>query len=194
MNCAIESRRTQILVWLMWAIACAVFFLLPERMIPSHPICMDVPALPGAVTYDRGNGPLFPWQPKHRVRKWAWRHYCKLRRAHRRAVWVARFARLALAGALSMAGIVDMLTQSQLRRHLGALPVLYALLETLHVRAIINRYCPTRGDVDHGTVALVLILNRLMMPLPLYRVADWMARTVLVYTLGVPAAKFNSLP
>ena len=32
------------------------------------------------------------------------------------------------------------------------------------------------------------------MPLPLYRVADWMARTVLVYTLGVPAAKFNSLP
>ncbi len=63
MNSATESRRTQILVWLIWAIACAVFFLLPERMIPSHPICMDVPALPGVVTYDRGNGPLFPWQP-----------------------------------------------------------------------------------------------------------------------------------
>jgi transposase len=38
---------------------------------------------------------------------------------------------------------------------------------------------------------LVLILNRLTMPLPLYQVADWMARTMLVHMLGVPAAKFN---
>ena len=30
-----------------------------------------------------------------------------------------------------------------------------------------------------------------MMPLPLYQVADWLAQTVLVYTLGVPVAKFN---
>jgi transposase len=29
------------------------------------------------------------------------------------------------------------------------------------------------------------------MPLPLYQVADWIARTVLVQILGVPAAKFN---
>jgi transposase len=38
---------------------------------------------------------------------------------------------------------------------------------------------------------MVLILNRLVAPRPLYRVADWLARTVLVYQLGVPAAKFN---
>jgi transposase len=78
-----------------------------------------------------------------------------------------------------------------MRRHLGALPVLYALLDVLQVRDIINRHCPTRGEVDHGTVALALILNRLMMPLPLYQVADWLAQTVLVYVLGIPAAKFN---
>jgi len=83
------------------------------------------------------------------------------------------------------------LTHSQLRRRVGALPVLYALLEELRVREIINRYCATRAEVDHGTVALVLITNRLLMPLPLYQVADWLARTVLVYTLGIPAAKFN---
>jgi transposase len=65
------------------------------------------------------------------------------------------------------------------------------LLDTLQVRDIINRYCPTRSKVDHGVVALVLILNRLTMPLPLYQVADWLARTVLVYTLGIPASKFN---
>jgi len=160
-------------------------------MIPSHAICLDVPALPGVVTYDRGNGPLFPWQLKHRVRKWAWRHYCKLRRAHRHAVWVARFARLALSGVLNMAGIVDLLTQAQLRRHLGALPVLYELLKVLQVGQIINRHCPTAAEVDHGTVAMVLILNRLTAPRPLFRVADWVARTVLVSVLGIPASKFN---
>jgi transposase len=37
----------------------------------------------------------------------------------------------------------------------------------------------------------VLILNRLVAPRPLYRIADWLARTVLVYQLGVPAEKFN---
>jgi transposase len=40
-------------------------------------------------------------------------------------------------------------------------------------------------------VALVLILNRLMFPLPLYQVADWVGQTVLTAALGVPAAKFN---
>jgi len=152
---------------------------------------MDVPALPGVVTYDRGRGPLFPWQLKRRVRKWAWRHYCRLRRAHRRAVKVARFARLALAGTLNMVGIVDLLTRVQLRRHLGALPVLYELLSVLQVRRVINRHCPTAAEVDHGTVAIVLILNRLMAPRPLCRVADWVARTVLVSVLGIPASKFN---
>ena len=40
-------------------------------------------------------------------------------------------------------------------------------------------------------MAVVLILNRLMASRPLYRVADWLARTVLIYTLDVPAEKFN---
>jgi len=48
-----------------------------------------------------------------------------------------------------------------------------------------------RAHVDHGTVALVLVLKRLTMPLPLYQVADWLAQTVLAYTLGIPATKFN---
>ena len=78
-----------------------------------------------------------------------------------------------------MAQVVDWITAPQFRRQIGALPVFYTLLEALQVRAVINRYWPTRAEVDVGRVALVLILNRLMMPLPLYRVGDWMARTVL---------------
>jgi transposase len=188
---ATKRRQTQILVWLIWAIACLVFLAWPEQILTGNRSVSDLPALPGVVTHDPGNGPLFPWQPRHRLRKWAWRRYCALRRAHRRAVWTARLARLALAGALTLAQLVDLVTQSQIRRHLGALPVLYALLETLQVRDIINRHCSTRAQVDHGTVALVLILNRLTLPLPLYQIADWLARTVLVYVLGIPAAKFN---
>jgi len=188
---ATKRRQTQILVWLVWAIACLVFLALPEQAMVADRSARDLPALPGVVTYDPQNGPLFPWQPRHRWRTWAWQRYCAWRRADRRAVWAARLARLALTGALTLAQVVDLLTQAQFRRHLGALPVLYALLEVLQVRAIINRHCPTRAEVDHGTMALVLVLNRLMMPLPLCWVADWLARTVLVCTLGLPAEKFN---
>jgi transposase len=191
MNFATKRRQTQILVWLIWAIACLVFWVWPEQAVVGDWSVPDLPALPGVVTHDPGNGPLFPWHPRHRWRKWARRRYCALRRAHHRAVRTARLARLALTGALTLAQLVDLLTQSQVRRHLGALPVLYALLETLQVRDIINRHCSTRAQVDHGTVALVLILNRLTMPLPLYHIADWVGRTVLVYVLGIPAAKFN---
>jgi transposase len=191
MHFATKSRRTQILVWLTWAVACLVFMVVPGQAVVIEGSGAGLPALAGVVTHDSRNGPLLPWQPRHRWRKWAWRRYCALRRAHRRAVWVARLARLALTGALTLAQLVDLITQAQLRRHLGALPVLYALLEVLRVREIINRHCPTEAEVDHGTVAMVLILNRLMAPRPLYRVADWLARTVLIYTLGVSAEKFN---
>ena len=56
-------------------------------------------------------------------------------------------ARWALGGMMTMAQVVDWLTASQLCYKLGSLPVLYALLETLQVRQIINRHCPTRADL-----------------------------------------------
>jgi len=100
---ATESRRTQVLVWLIWAIACLVFLVLPEQAVVGDGPVVVLPSLAGAVTHDPRNGPLFPWQPRHRWRKWAWRRYCALRRAHRRAVWVARLAQLALTGVLTLA-------------------------------------------------------------------------------------------
>jgi transposase len=188
---ATRSKRTQILVWLIWAVACLVFLLVPKAVALDDATVLDLAALAAVVSHDPETASPFPWQPRVRWRKWAWRRYCAWRRAHQRALWVARLARLALTGALTLAQLVDLVTQAQFRRHLGALPVLYALLDTLQVRAIINRYCPTRAEVDHGTVALVLVLNRLTLPLPSYQIADWLARTVLVSVLGIPAAKFN---
>jgi hypothetical protein len=79
----------------------------------------------------------------------------------------------------------------QLSRWLGAIPILIPILQSLNVVPIINRYCPCQADVDEGTVALVLALNRLMSPRPLYKVADWMAETVLEDTLGISSEKLH---
>jgi transposase len=188
---ATKRRRMQVLAWLMWVVVCVVSVCASDPHVAGEGQSVSPPTLSGIVTHKGRDGPLVPWYPRRRLRKLAWRRYCALRRVYRRAVWTGRLVKLALAGALTLAQIVDWLTRAQLRRHLGALPVLYALLEVLQVRAIINRHCATAAKVDHGLVAMVLILNRLVAPRPLYRIADWLARTVLVYQLGVSAEKFN---
>jgi len=201
-----SHRRVYILVWLLWLLVLLALVwasgLRGGRLAWGTEAKADPALLVGSMTYDLRQGPLFPWQPCHRWRKWAVVRYQAARRAYRRAWWAARLAywravwivsvaRLLLTGAMTMAAVVDLLTRAQLRRYLGALPVLYGLLEILQVRPIINRYCPTAAEVDHGAVAVVLILNRLTVPRGLYRVADWMAQTVLVHTLGIPTEKFN---
>jgi transposase len=188
MNFATKTSRTRILVWLIWFIALLVF-LQPAAMnqcTTRH----TVPLL-GVVSHEWHNRTLFPWQPLYRWKQGALQKYRVWRQAYRRAKWTARWASVALSGAVTLAQVVDWCTVRQQPYQVGALPVLYALLETLQVRQIINRHCPTRREVDHGTVALVLVLNRLLFPLPLYRVADWVGRTILVHLLGIAAAKFN---
>ncbi len=148
-------------------------------------------SLAGVVSHNPQSGSPFPWQPRQRWKKHALRRYRAWQKGCRRAKWAARRARLAMTGAVTLSQLAGWLTTGQRHYQVGSLPVLYALLETLQVPQIINRHCASRGEVDHGTVALVLVLNRLMFPLPLYRVADWVGRTVLAHQLGIPAAKFN---
>jgi transposase len=187
MHFAMKSRRTRIWVWLVWGLVVIAFLTAPGALRMEG----TQGSMIGVVLQEEEAAALFPWTPRQRWKKWVWRHYQGWRERYRRAQRVAGMARLAMAGMIPMAQVVDWLTASQVRYQVGALPVLYALLETLKVRAIINRHCPTRADVDHGTVALVMVLNRLMFPLPLYQVADWVAQTVLAVRLGIPAAKFN---
>jgi len=179
---------TQILIWLLWLVAIMVY-LQPVSQAGNS---MDgsMPLL-GVVTHEQRAAWLFPWQNRYRWKKWTLAKYRRWRAAWRKAKRTAQLARLALTGVLSLAQVVYWLTTYQVRYRLGALPILYALLETLKVRQSINRHCPTQAEVDHGTVALVLILNRLLLPLPLYQVADWVGQTVLVGVLGIPSAKFN---
>lgn len=187
---AIEAFHRRVLIWIIWFLVVLVCLLAGSNRVNTK-TATPMPLL-GIVTHDESrSGSLFPWHRQGRWKKWAWRRYKAWRTSYRRARRAAQMARWLLGGLMTMAQVVDWLTASQLRYKLGALPVLYALLETLQVRQIINRHCPTRGDVDHGTVALVLVLNRLMLPLPLYQISDWVAQTVLVAGLGIPAAKFN---
>jgi transposase len=186
-----KTRKMQVLVGLLWLLAVWIYWEVPLTEEQTAWTVSEGWSLPGVVAEAVQGYQGDPWRLRYRIRRWAWRQYCAWRRATRRARYVAQLGRLALRGALTLAQLVDLMTESQLRYQLGALPILYALLEALQVRQIINRHCPTRAQVDHGLVALVLILNRLSAPRPLYRIADWLAQTVLVYQLGVPASKFN---
>lgn len=72
---------------------------------------------------------------------------------------------------------------------LGALPLFYPILDTLDLRGIVNALRPTKANIDLGLVALVLVLNRLMAPQPLYWVNRWLAQTVLPAALDLSPPK-----
>lgn len=195
MNFATKSSRTRIFVWLIWFIPLLAF---AQPVTTGQTTDLVTTPLLGVVSHNPQNGPLFPWQPRYRWKKLALRKYKAWKRACRRAKWAAwrakwaaREAKVMMKGVKTVAQLVDKLTKKQLVYQIGSLPILYALLETMQLRNIINRHCPTQRDVAHGTVALVLVLNRLMSPKPLYRVANWVGKTVLVQKLGIPASQFN---
>ena len=195
MNFAIKSSRTRILVWLIWFIALLAFV---QPVTTGQTTDPSATPLLGVVSHDPQNGSLFPWQTRYRWKKLALRKYKAWKRAYRRAKWAARRAKWAarqatimMKGATTMAQLVDKLTEKQLVYKIGSLPILYALLETMQIRLIINRHCPTQRNIDHGTIVLVLVLNRLTSPQPLYRIAYWVGQTVLAHKLGIPASEFN---
>ena len=191
MDFTTNARWSHGWVWLGWFLVLLTWSLAqPVRMNATlaSPLVGDPSGLAVVVRQPES---AFPWRARDRWRKWARHRYQATARAYRRAVWAARGARLLLGGALTMATVVDWLTRAQLRHNLGALPVLYRLLKLLDVRRIVNRHCPSVAQVDHGAVVTILVLNRLLAPRPLYKLADWAAQTVLVTVLGVPAAKFN---
>ena len=186
-NNATNERRERFWVWLIWLIVLASTMSI--GVSPQHEPGRLLLGI--AVESEKETAAMFPWQRIWRVKKWAYEKYKAWQRQYRQAKRASQLAQVAMAGMMPLAQVVDALTAKQVRYKLGALPVLYALLETLEVRQIINRHCKTKAEVDHGTVALVLVLNRLLLPLPLSQVSDWIGQTVLVAVLGVPATKFN---
>jgi len=74
-------------------------------------------------------------------------------------------------------------------RQISALPLVYPILDALQVCSVTNALVSSQADVDLGRVVLLLVLNRLLSPRPLYRVQDWMSETVLPELLGVSPEK-----
>ena len=74
-------------------------------------------------------------------------------------------------------------------RQIGVLPLLYPILTDLHVRRTTNDLVASQADIDLGRIVELLVLNRLLAPQPLYRVADWLAETVLPQVLDIAPGK-----
>jgi transposase len=187
-------RWRDLSAWGLWLVVVLVMVLVPWRAGRAvrgwAPAPCSTP-VPLAARLEIWQSPTDaePWfGPRLRAR---WQAAWQPLRAWLTAVgaWLALLARL--RGCRTLAEVISVLTRRSVARYLGALPVLYLLLDQMQVRSIINRYCPTESPVDHGAVTLVLVLNRLVAPRPLYRVMDWLALTVLGDSLGVPATKFN---
>lgn len=70
-------------------------------------------------------------------------------------------------------------------RQVGAIPVVYPLLERLQVRQIINSLATTGADIDLGRVVELLTLNRLLSPRPLTHVGEWVKQTVVATMFGL---------
>lgn len=172
-----QSRWLHGLVWLFWFLVVLTWVYahgLPvEHRIGRVAVPDHLLVLTTAPSAEAESG--WPWPPRHRWRKWAWRRYQAACHVYRRALWTARLtyvwavwaagiARLILAGVITLAAVVDWMTRAQLRRNLGALPVLYAVLDVLRVKEIINRHCPTEAEVSHGGGDAVGVPSTTWMP------------------------------
>lgn len=179
------STQRDFAAWLIWLLVLISMLLAPS---PLRDIATTVSAP------DIWQSPTDPVPWLGRVLRF---HWCvvwwKLRkRINEGERWLALLVRL--WSCQSLAEVIQALTRKQLVRFMSALPILLALLTRLNVRETINRHCPTQSPIDHGAVTLVLVLNRLMAPRPLYKVVDWLSTTLIAEALGFPKSKFNSLP
>jgi transposase len=70
-------------------------------------------------------------------------------------------------------------------RQVGAIPILYPLLEAMQVRETINALRWTKADVDLGRLVEILTLNRSVAPQPLSHVGEWATQTVVASMFGL---------
>ncbi len=70
-------------------------------------------------------------------------------------------------------------------RQVGAIPVIYPLLEALQVRQIINGLGRSGADIDLGRVVEMLTLNRLLAPQPLNHVGEWVEQSIVATMFGL---------
>jgi transposase len=70
-------------------------------------------------------------------------------------------------------------------RRIGAIPLVYPIVNALQVRQTVKEQVPSGADIDMGRIVELLTLNRLLAPQPLYRIRPWLAETTLPQVLEV---------
>jgi hypothetical protein len=73
----------------------------------------------------------------------------------------------------------------------GALPAITHYFDELDLAATIDRLVPWEGDVPLGTLAEVLIANRLLQPKALFRIGSWAQSAALTDYYGLTAEQLN---
>ncbi len=178
------SAHRDFVCWLAWLLVLISLLLMHGPVAPTAGVSAGYPTDIWQSPFDS-----VPWLGRMLRLRWAAASWQIRKWVNEWERWLVLVIRL--WSCHNLAQVIQVLTQKQLVRHLGALPILVALLSRLKVREIINRHCPTQSPVDNGAVALVLVLNRLMAPRPLYKVVDWLATTLVAEHLGVSRLKFN---
>jgi transposase len=74
-------------------------------------------------------------------------------------------------------------------RQVGAIPVVYPLLEALGVRQTINGLGMNGAEIDLGRAVEVLVLNRLLAPQPLSHVGQWVEQSVVARMFGLEVSQ-----
>lgn len=74
-------------------------------------------------------------------------------------------------------------------RDIGAVALFHPVLEALGLAHIVRDVVPSAADVDLGRIVMLLVLNRLLSPQPLYQVEAWFSDTVLPEVLDIPVNK-----
>ena len=85
---------------------------------------------------------------------------------------------------------MDARTRFETRR-VGGLPVVQAFLEELGFARIVDEIVPWEGDVPLGTLVEILMCNRMLAPMPLFRVGEWAEEACVTDYYGVSAEQLN---
>lgn len=182
--------RQAICHWLVCWVLVLFVLCLPKAMAVSGIQANPLDATPETLLApfageDSMRGRLFSWFLKR----------SKRRRVVRLPGWISSllgwYALLRQVRSWSIAQWVGFLSSSQTARFVGGILFLYPILKELKIAEIIDKHCPTDAEVGNGIVVSVLVLNRLTAPRPLYKVAEWVASSILPLVLGIQADKFN---
>jgi transposase len=76
-------------------------------------------------------------------------------------------------------------------RRVGALPLIVAYLEKMRLAEVIDQFVPWEGDVPLGTLAEIMVCNRMLNPKAQYKIGEWAQKAGVCDYYGIPQEQLN---